>query len=83
MKCFRGGAKICTMKQTTERWNQKSLHSKYPLHCQQADVDQTATYQWLRSCGLKAETEGFILVAQDQSICFNQELPGKHSKKWC
>eukprot|EP00794_Sanderia_malayensis_P000862 gene862-154_t len=56
------------MKQATERWNQKSLHGKYPLCCQQADVDQAATHQWLRCSGLEAETEGFILAAQNQSL---------------
>ena len=61
-------AKKSTTKQLSESWSQKPLHGKYPLRCQQADVDQTATHQWLRSLGLKAETEGFILAVQDQSL---------------
>ncbi len=31
-------------------------------------VDQQKTHQWLRSTGLKAETEGLIIAAQDQSL---------------
>ena len=60
-------AKKCATKQLSESWSQKPLHGKYPLRCQQADVDQTATHQWLRSSGLKA-VRGFILAAQDQSL---------------
>ena len=47
-------AKKCATKQLSESWSQKHLHGKYPLRCQQADVDQTATHQWLRNLGLKA-----------------------------
>ena len=61
-------AKKCATKQLSESWSQKPLHGKYPLRCQQADVDQTATHQWLRGSGLKSETEGFTLTAQDQSL---------------
>ena len=49
-------------------WKSKPLHGQYPLRSQKADVDLHDTHQWLRSAGLKAETEGFIVAAQHQSL---------------
>ena len=46
-------------------WKSKPLHSQYLLRSQNADVDLHDTHQWLRSGGLKAETEGFIVAAQE------------------
>ena len=48
-------------------WKSKPLHDQYPFQSQKADVDLHDTHQWLRSVRLKAETEGFILTAQDQT----------------
>ena len=44
-------------------WKSKPLHGQYPLWSQKADVDLHGTHQWLRSAGLKGETEGFIVAA--------------------
>ena len=44
------------------------LHRKYPQLVKQADVDHDKTHRWLKAPGLEAETEGFIIAAQDQSL---------------
>ena len=50
------------------KWEQQPLHGQYALRSKDADIDQLNTHQWLRCAGLKAETEGFIMAAQDQSL---------------
>ena len=35
------------------------------------DVDQQMTIQWLKTAGLKSETECFIIAVQDQAIKTN------------
>ena len=49
-------------------WKSKPLHGQYPLRSQKADVHLHGTHQWLKSAGLKVETEGFIVTARDQSL---------------
>ena len=52
--------------QLRSNWEAKALHGKYPQRVEQADVDQDKTHKWLKAAGLKAETEGFIIAAQNQ-----------------
>ena len=69
------------LKKIKENWESKPLHGQYPKRSQQADVDKDKTHQWLRGTGLKAETEGFIMAAQDQSL-FTRNYQSKIAKHW-
>ena len=53
--------------QLRSKLESKALHGKYPQRVKQADVDHNKTHRWLKSAGLKEETDGFIIAAQDQS----------------
>ena len=44
------------------------MHGKYPKRLKDAAVDQRKTNQWLRSTGLKGETKGLMIAAQDMSL---------------
>ena len=58
LKYRTGGIRITT----------NDLKKQYPQQVKQADVGQDKTYRWLKAAGLKAETEGFTITAQDQSL---------------
>ena len=47
------------------------MHGQYPKRTKEKDVDQDKTHSWLSAPGLKSETEGFIIAAQDQCIKIN------------
>ncbi len=44
------------------------MHGNYPKKIKDAGVDKVETNKWLKTHGLKAEAEGLIIAAQDQSL---------------
>ena len=45
-------------KKMRQTWEEKPIYGQYPTRVNKPDVDQEKTHQWLRSSGLKSETEG-------------------------
>ena len=44
------------------------MHGQYPTRVNKPDVEMEQTQKWLKSPGIKGETEGLKIAAQDQSL---------------
>ena len=60
-------AKAQALDSIKRKWESKAVHGQYPSRIKEADVDYKQTNKWLKGTGLKAETEGLIIAAQDQA----------------
>lgn len=61
-------AKNLQKEELNREWKSKPLHGRFPTRLSNGDIDQQCSLAWLRSAGLKAETEGLLVAAQDQSL---------------
>ncbi|XP_063967036.1 uncharacterized protein LOC135156948 [Lytechinus pictus] len=55
-------------KKLQEQLKSKRLHGHHEKQTHREFVDQKDTHQWLKSAGLRGETEGFVYAIQDQVV---------------
>jgi len=63
--------KDSTAEKPKERWQGKRMHGQLPRNLDEKLVDIEQSYRWLKSGGIKGETESTIVAAQDQAISTN------------
>ena len=55
-------------KMVRDKWKEKAMHGKFPSYLDKDHVDVELSFKWMKHTGLKGETEGLIIAAQDQAL---------------
>ena len=62
-------------------WKAKAMHGRLPEYLENPTIDMEQSFQWMKHTGLKGETEGLIIGAQDQAL--KTRYYAKHIMKQC
>ena len=49
-------------------WSEKLMHGMFPKYLKSEYIDLDQSFQWMKCVGLKSETEGLVVAAQDQAL---------------
>ena len=66
-------------KMVRDKWREKAMHGKFPNYMDKDHVDVELSFKWMKHTGLKGETEGLTIAAQDQAL--NTRYDSKHITK--
>ena len=59
-----------------DKWKEKAINGKFPNYLDKDHVDVELSFKWMKHTGLKGETEGLFIAAQDQAL--NTRYYSKH-----
>ena len=65
---LKGKYKTDYQREMRTAWCEKHMHGKFPKYLDNPHIDVDQSFQWMKHTGLKGETGGLIIAAQDQAL---------------